>query len=279
MTGIEVDLGDELRVDRSSRRTRTQDREHQRYAHVATLPCALLLALAACQHDIADTDGAFFHFDARRVHCAVDIDSSTRNDDASIDSGLDRARDRGEVVELFAHHPGATVPVRTIEHVLAGARDRGLRFLTYSDLATAQPGPGILLSFDDDWVDAWTTLRPLFAQYQARVTFFVAYYPHYSDAMKAELAQLAADGHDVEAHSIAHRRAPEYVEARGLRAYLDEEVLPSITLLENDGYPITTFAYPFGSRTEETDRAILEHVSYIRSVAFTWSGVADPCPY
>ena len=235
--------------------------------------------LAACQHDIADTDGAFFRFDDRRVHCAVDIDTSTRNDAASIDSGLDRALDRGEVVELFAHHPGVTVPVSTIEHVLAGAQQRGLRFLTYSDLATAQPGAGILLSFDDKWVDAWTTLRPLFAQYNARVTFFVAYYPDYTAAEKAELQQLAADGHDIEAHSIAHRRAPEYVEARGLRAYLDEEVVPSIELLENDGYPITTFAYPFGSRTSETDHAILEHVSYIRSVAFTWSGVADPCPY
>ncbi len=237
-----------------------------------------MLALAGCQHDIADTDGAFYRFDGRRIHCAVDIDTSTRNDD-SIDGALDRARDRGEVVELFAHHPGGTVKASTIERVLAGARDRGLRFLTYSDLATAQPGAGLLMSFDDKWVDAWFALRPMFAQYGARVTFFIAYYPDYTDAEKAELQQLAADGHDIEAHSIAHRRAPEYVEARGLRAYLDEDVLPSITLLENDGYPITTFAYPFGSRTDETDRAILEHVSYIRSVAFTWSGVADPCPY
>ncbi|MBV8763041.1 MAG: polysaccharide deacetylase family protein [Deltaproteobacteria bacterium] len=183
------------------------------------------------------------------------------------------------MIELFAHHPGVTVPTPTIEHVLAGARDRGLRFLTYSDLATAPPGPGILLSFDDKWVDAWFSLRSLFAQYNARVTFFIAYYPDYTASQREELQQLAADGHDIEAHSIAHRRAPEYVEARGLRAYLDEDVLPSIDLLQRDGYPITTFAYPFGSRTAETDRAILEHVAYIRSVAFTWSGVADPCPY
>ncbi len=272
----QIDVDDELRLDGTSRRARTQHREHQRYAHAATLAC--VLALTACQHGIEDTDGAFYHFDGRRIHCAVDIDTGTRNDD-SIDAALDRARDRAEVVELFAHHPGDTVKASTIEHVLAGARDRGLRFLTYSDLATAEPGPGILFSFDDKWVDAWFGLRSMFAQYGARVTFFIAYYPDYTDAEKSELQQLAADGHDIEAHSIEHRRAPEYVEARGVRAYLDEEVLPSITLLENDGYPVTTFAYPFGARTQETDHAILEHVSYIRSVAFTWSGVADPCPY
>mgnify|MGYP001551528316 CR=1 FL=1 len=98
-------------------------------------------------------------------------------------------------------------------------------------------------------------------------------------AAAAHAQQLAADGHDIEAHSITHARAPEYVESQGLAAYLDEDVLPSIDLLRRDGYDVTTFAYPFGSRTDETDGAILDHVSQIRSVAFTWSGVADPCPY
>jgi peptidoglycan/xylan/chitin deacetylase (PgdA/CDA1 family) len=240
-----------------------------------------VLALAACQHDIADTDGAFYAWNDRRVHCAVDIDTSTRNDWASIETGLDRARDRGEVLELYAHHPGVTVRWDLIEQVLAGAQQRGLPFLTYADLAHGglSPSGGLLLSFDDDWVDAWTSGRELFQRYGARVTFFIAYYPHYTDAMKAELHTLAADGHDVEAHSITHARAPAYVESRGLTAYLDEDVLPSITLLENDGYPVTTFAYPFGSRTAETDRAILEHVTLLRSVAFSWTGVESPCPF
>jgi polysaccharide deacetylase len=240
-----------------------------------------VLALAACQHDIADTDGAFYAWNDRPVHCAVDIDTSTRNDWASIETGLDRARDRGEVLELYAHHPGVTVSWDLIDKVLAGAEQRGLPFLTYADLAHGgvTPTGGLVLSFDDEWVDAWFAGRDVFQRHGARVTFFIAYYPHYTDQMKAELHTLAGDGHDVEAHSITHARAPEYVESRGLRAYLDEDVLPSITLLENDGYPVTTFAYPFGSRTGETDHAILEHVTLLRSVAFSWTGVESPCPF
>jgi Polysaccharide deacetylase len=238
-----------------------------------------VLLLAACQHDVAATDGAFYDWSDRRMHCAVDLDASARNDLASVDTGLDRARDRGEVLELYAHHPGVTLSWSTVEHVLAGAKDRGLTFYTYGDLARgATAGPGLLLSFDDAWVDAWSTGRDLFQRYGARVTFFIAYYPRYTDAMKAELQQLAADGHDVEAHSITHSRAPEYVEAKGLAAYIDEDVVPSIDLLRDDGYDVTTFAYPFGSRTTETDHAIFEHVRLIRSVAFTWSGVESPCP-
>jgi peptidoglycan/xylan/chitin deacetylase (PgdA/CDA1 family) len=136
------------------------------------------------------------------------------------------------------------------------------------------------MSFDDAWVDEWWHGRSLFDQYGAKLTFFIAYYPRFTGAEKAELHDLAADGHDIEAHTITHARAPAYVEAKGLRAYLDDEVIPSIDLLRDDGYAVTTFAYPFGARTGETDHAILQHVSQVRSVAFTYSGIDDsPCPY
>jgi hypothetical protein len=247
------------------------------YRHV----CTLLVLLAGCQHDIGDIDGAFYRWDGRKIHCAVDIDSSANNSLASIDTGLDRAAKTGEVVELYAHHPGVTVDWSTIEHVLAGAQQRGLTFFTYADLAHgAMPGPGILLSFDDKWPDAWIQGRPLFQQYGAHVTFFIAYYPTYTDDEKAEVHTLADDGHDIEAHTITHQRAPAYVEVHGLGAYMNNEVVPSIQLLRDDGYEVTTFAYPYGARTGETDHAILEHVGLIRSVTFTYTGgVESPCPY
>src|SRR5271169_3856008 len=91
--------------------------------------------LGACQHDLADVDGAFYAHDGTRVHCAINLDSEAENSLASIDSGLDRALERGEVIELYAHHPGGTVPVDVIEHVLAGATNRDLTFFTYADLA------------------------------------------------------------------------------------------------------------------------------------------------
>src|SRR5678816_3628830 len=91
-------------------------------------------------------DGVFYTGDHRLVHCAVNLDTSARTSLASIDSALDRARDRGEITELYAHHPAGTVPISNIEHVLAGARDRGLAFFTYSDFAHDRPVvPGVAL--------------------------------------------------------------------------------------------------------------------------------------
>ena len=57
--------------------------------------------------------------DGRLVHCGVNLDTSANNSLASVDSGLDRARDRKEVIELYSHHAGVSVPIDKIEHVLA----------------------------------------------------------------------------------------------------------------------------------------------------------------
>lgn len=235
--------------------------------------------VAGCRSDLGDLDGVFYNGDGRLVHCAVNLDTSAGNNFASIDTALDRAAERNEVVELYAHRPNLSVPLATIEHVLAGARDRNLAFVTYADFAAGTGvGPGLALSFDDAGVQYWMEARPLFQRYQARVTFFVCHYATMSDDERGQVRELANDGHDIAAHSVLHLRAPSYVEDHGLRAYLDDEVLPSIEVLRNDGYPITSYAYPFGARTEELDHAISKYVPVLRSVSFAVGGVADPCP-
>jgi len=239
----------------------------------------LSMMIAGCQTQLDQIDGVFYNGDHRLVHCAVNLDTSAKASTESIDSALDRARDRGEVVELYTHHPGVTVPVSRIEHVLAGARDRGLAFYTYSDFVHDRPVvPGLALSFDDTAIDAWFALRPLFDQYGAKVTFFVCRYQNVELPQRTELQQLGADGHAIEAHTVNHLRAPDYVEEHGLDAYLHDEVDPSFARLRQDGFAVDAFAYPFGARTSQIDRAIGKRVSVVRSVAFTYDIVGDPCP-
>jgi peptidoglycan/xylan/chitin deacetylase (PgdA/CDA1 family) len=213
------------------------------------------------------------------MHCAANLDTEAGNSLDSIDTALDRAAARGEVVELYAHRPDLTVPMATIEHVLAGASARNLPFVTYADFAAGGgTGPGIALSFDDSGVPYWMAARPLLLRYQARVTFFICRYSEMSADTHGQIRALADDGHDIEAHSVLHLRAPSYVEDHGLRAYLDDEALPSIEALRRDGYAVSAYAYPYGARTDELDRAISAHVPLLRSVSFAVSDVDDPCP-
>jgi peptidoglycan/xylan/chitin deacetylase (PgdA/CDA1 family) len=238
-----------------------------------------LAAMAGCHAPLEDVDGAFYDGDHRRVHCAVDLDHPANSRTANLDAGLDRAVARGEVIELFAHEPGRTVAVAKIAHVLEQAAARDLAFVTYADFAHGDDvAPGIALSFDDESVDAWVELRPLFQQYRARVTFFVSRYHQLGQAQRAGLALLAADGHDIQAHSVHHTRAPIHVEEHGLNAYLRDEVDPSIAVLRDQGFEVTAFAYPFGARTSELDDAIAKRVPILRSVSFSYDLVQDPCP-
>jgi peptidoglycan-N-acetylglucosamine deacetylase len=150
---------------------------------------------------------------------------------------------------------------------------RGLAFVTYRDmLDLSDPRAGLSLAFDDDAIDAWSTLRETLAAHDARVTFFVTRYHAQSAEARAQLAALAADGHDIEAHGVDHLDATAYVAAHGMEAYLRDEALPSIDQLVADGYPASVFAYPFGVHDDAIDRALLDHVALVRTTA-------GPCPW
>ena len=238
--------------------------------------------MTACHLDLGQVDSAFYNWDDRKVHCAVDIDSSADNSLSSIESGLDRARDTGEVLELYAHDPGSTVSWSTIQAVLAGAQSRGLAFVTFADFVAGArpPGGALAMSFDDAHIDDWYDGRATFQQYDARLTFWIAYYETFTDDQRSELQQLAADGHAIEAHTVRHQRAPEYVEQYGVDGWMTNEVDPSIDELRDDGYTVDAFAYPYGSRTDETDASVLRRVKVVRSVAYAWDSPAmAPCPY
>jgi peptidoglycan/xylan/chitin deacetylase (PgdA/CDA1 family) len=236
-------------------------------------------AVAGCHEPLDEVDGVFYDGDHRLVHCAIDLDSKANSRVVNLDEGLDRAAERGEVIELFAHQPGHTVPVEKIAYVLEAATARNLAFVTYADFARGDNlAPGLALSFDDTSVDAWVALRPLFQQYHARVTFFVSRFTTLGSRQRAGLQLLAADGHDIEAHTVTHARGPDYVEAHGLAAYLRDEVDPSIAVLRDNGYEVHAFAYPYGARTDELDTAIARRLPVLRSVSFSYDLVQSPCP-
>jgi peptidoglycan/xylan/chitin deacetylase (PgdA/CDA1 family) len=165
--------------------------------------------------------------------------------------------------------------------VIARAAELGLDFVRYDQLEPGGPARGgVALSFDDTDVQSWLDARPVFQQYDVQATFFVSRYDTFDDDRKAQLRTLGGDGHAIEAHSILHLRATDYVEKYGLAAYLADEAVPSIELLRSDGFAVSAYAYPYGARTHELDRAILTHVDRVRAVTFSLDGplVADPCP-
>jgi hypothetical protein len=252
-----------------------------RLAAILAAMLAILVGSVGCSVPLDEVDTVFYSWNGNRVFCAKNIDELTGINRTEILEAMERARNQQQVLQLFAHTPGKTVSIPMLDFVFAAAVERGLPFLTYRDLLDdSSPRAGISFSFDDSAVSQWVGVRDLLKQYNVRASFFVSRYYRFDAALKLQLRQLAADGHQIEAHGRTHQRSPNYVESYGVRALLDEEVLPSLQLLAADGFNPQIFAYPFGARTSETDAAIMPYVQAVRSLSFTRGkpAIYDPCP-
>ena len=201
----------------------------------------------------------------RSVVCAMNVDDKNSFGEAELGQALERARADGTILHVYAHRPGDTVAVSTLEALLAGAASRGLPFVTYRDLVDGVTGGGLALSFDDHNIEAWTATEPLFDRYGARVTLFISAYHSFLDSERAMLRALDADGHDIEYHSTHHDDARTYTADHGIQAYLDEDIAPDLEAMRADGYDPKVFAYPFGDRSDATDAALLAMFPLLRA--------------
>jgi peptidoglycan/xylan/chitin deacetylase (PgdA/CDA1 family) len=200
------------------------------------------------------------------VLCSLPIDDLSQDTTWSdVSAELRYAADHQSVALLHAHVPGETVSYARITQVLEAASTLGLEFVTFHDLVPSRtPASGIALCFDDQAVDAWYSQASVFRDHGARVTFFVTRFANWTEVQKGKLSELAADGHDVQAHSVNHLNAVDYADTHGMAAYLDDEALPSIALLTAAGYDVTSYAFPFGASTQALNDAMLQHVNTVR---------------
>jgi hypothetical protein len=218
----------------------------------------------------------FFSSPGARVQCSKGVDRDHEWKHEALAASLETARDKGVVLHTFGHAPKLDLDEYLPD--FDWAAQNGVPLVTFGELAAGHTGAGWAFTVDDDEVDTWYGWRDKLRAHHAKLTFFVTRFDRLTAHQRQELHELAADGHDIEAHSVLHLRGPDYVEERGLGAYLADEVDPSIDGLRAQGFDVQVYAYPFGARTSQTDRAILERVSVLRSVVFTWSEASSPCP-
>ena len=120
---------------------------------------------------------------------------------------------------------------------------------------TARAQGVLLLTFDDRHWTKWEAALPIFAKYNAHVTFFP--YGTLDATALASLKRLQDAGHTVGIHTAHHKNAAPFFAKKGGEAYWSEEVLPQKKALESAGIRAETFAYPCSDRTVETDRFLL----------------------
>ncbi|HSN29423.1 MAG TPA: polysaccharide deacetylase family protein [Kofleriaceae bacterium] len=240
-----------------------------------TLPFVVLaLALAACGTDTVNDAPAppapadvYYRWDGRRVLCSVPIDDLTgvtRNWTAE-ESRIREAETKGWVTFAHAHIPGTTVSRDAIDQILTLADQNHLDYVRFSDMDTDHPQGALALSFDDNSVPEWLSIRDLLNAHHAKVTFFISKWQDLTPEDLQGIATLAADGHDIEPHSVNHVHALDYVSQHGVADYVQQEVVPSIEAVRDAGYQPTSYAYPFGEHDDAIDGLVLEYIDRVRT--------------
>ncbi|MEO7096388.1 MAG: polysaccharide deacetylase family protein [Polyangiales bacterium] len=216
-------------------------------------------------------DSYFFTYDDRQLLCGLPLDDYLVPErwDRLLEH-IDTAAREGWVLNVYAHAPGISINIPTLERALSMIDGAGLPYLTYRDLdPDAEPRPGVVFSFDDNGVDSWLSVRSLLHRHAVRATLFVSNFHELDAKQRAALHVLEDDGHEIESHTVHHLEAALYAGEHGAQAWLDDEVLPEIEMLRADGFSPESFAYPYGSRTAETDAVLAPHVRWIRTTPGT----------
>lgn len=128
--------------------------------------------------------------------------------------------------------------------------------------------PGIVLTFDDDYIDDWYNADQRLHFLDWKATFFICKYGSFTEGQKKKLHYLQDRGHDIGGHGYNHQNAVKYSAAHGLDGYIKDEILPLKAAMAKDGFAIRSFAYPDGARDKDLDKELFDYFDIIRGTTY-----------
>jgi len=126
--------------------------------------------------------------------------------------------------------------------------------------------PGVALTFDDASLDKWLELLPIFQKYNAKVTFFICTSCTDNPLDKSKVIQLAEAGNEIGSHSHHHAYLKQYLKTHSLTDYYNYEIVPSLQFFDSINIPVSSFAYPYGEHTSESDKFLSQYFHKIRGI-------------
>ncbi|WP_281233981.1 polysaccharide deacetylase family protein [Flavobacterium gelatinilyticum] len=152
-----------------------------------------------------------------------------------------------------------------------------LLFLTLFSCETKKQKPeftpkpykaGVILSFDDAYVDEWYEADQVLKKYAWKATFNVCRIDSIGAPQIKKLLEMQKYGHEIAGHGYHHYNAVKFVQQNGIPQYLDQEIDPMIVSLKKKSFITTSFAYPYGERSDSLDKALSPKFKIIRGRAF-----------
>ena len=127
---------------------------------------------------------------------------------------------------------------------------------------------GVVLTFDDAYIEEWFAADKKFKQYSWKATFCISKINTLKDSEINELLALQKEGHEIAGHGFHHYNAVDFIKKNGIEEYMKQEINPMLDIMKQRSFKITSFAYPDGERTPKLDAALLDKFNIVRGRAF-----------
>jgi peptidoglycan/xylan/chitin deacetylase (PgdA/CDA1 family) len=139
---------------------------------------------------------------------------------------------------------------------------------------------GLVLQFDDGWTSWATVIAPELQAVDGKATGFVNNQNLRSGRItqKDLLALQNTYQWEIGTHTWHHLNAPAYVKKNGLPAWIEKELIQSITELRALGLEIRSMVFPFNAYTPELSKAVqplIETYRRTENLALTQSIALD----
>ena len=139
---------------------------------------------------------------------------------------------------------------------------------------------GIALSWDDTGnIDPCYENLETFQKYNATCTVNLYSFSSSSQSAKDNLSALHSAGWEIAAHGQNHLDSIAFLNNHTSQEWLDQEILPNIAEITGYGYPVKSFAYPFGSQNDTTDALLAPYFRTLRATNFGTVNVNESTAY
>ncbi|MEX0595939.1 MAG: polysaccharide deacetylase family protein, partial [Candidatus Paceibacterota bacterium] len=145
-----------------------------------------------------------------------------------------------------------------------------------SEQSTIQPG--VVISFDDDYINEWFEASFILQEYDWNATFFVTRFNQLTSDEIEKLIVLKNQGHEIGGHGLNHLNAVTFISQNGTIDYVEQEIDPMMSFMAEANLFPTSFAYPFGARNAATDNVLLNEFQMIRGTTYnSYSPASQNC--
>ena len=128
--------------------------------------------------------------------------------------------------------------------------------------------PGVVITFDDNYVDNWVEFLPMLDSAGVRATFYICRYNRFTAGQKTKLRLIQSHGHEIAFHSTNHYNMMDYVykHKHTMKEWMKYEVEDGLNQLNSDGFYPTTFAYPAGAHNGLSDKMLQRYFKSVRAL-------------